>query len=215
MKTISSVYSEYKIMPMLRLHQLRVAAVAKTICDSISQKLNTEGVVRVCLLHDMGNIIKSDLTYFPDFLKPLGLEYWQGVKDEYIKKYGNDEHVATQEICREIGLSEEEKSYLNAIGFSKTKTVLVSNSLEKKICCYADQRVGPHGVLLLEERLAEGKMRYAGRANKAIASNQFDELADALRSIEAQVFSSSNLKPESITDDVIQEIISDLGSKHI
>lgn len=213
MKSISSIYSEYKIMPMLQLHQLRVAAVAKAICGSISMPLNSESVIKVCLLHDMGNIIKSDLMYFPDFVKPLGLEYWQQVKDEYIKKYGNEEHAATEKICKEIGLSDLEFEYLHAVGFSKAKEVMLTDSLEKKICCYADQRVGPHGVLSLEERLAEGKKRYANKLNKAIASGRFDELADALKEVQKQIFSHSSIKPESITDEVVQEYISELSEK--
>ena len=52
----------------------------------------------------MGNIIKSDLTVFPEFREPEGLDYWQNVKDDYVKKYGTDHHAANAIIAREIGL---------------------------------------------------------------------------------------------------------------
>lgn len=208
MQTPSSIYSKYKIMPNLREHQLRVASVAKMICDSISTPIDSGGVVVSCLFHDMGNIIKFDLNYFPDFLEPEGFEYWQKVKDEFIEKYGNEEHIATEKICREIGLSDTELGYLDAIGFSRIKRILESDSLEKKICLYSDQRVGPYGVISLDERLVDGRKRYEGRKDKAIVSEQFEELAQALKELESQIFSFSKIKPESISDEKIEPNIS-------
>lgn len=170
MKNILEIYSKYKIMPTLQQHQLRVAGVAKQICDAIAEPLDKDGVMDVCLVHDMGNIIKFDLTYFPDFVQPEGLEYWQAVKDEYIQKYGPEEHVATEMICEELGLPDIQQNYLALIGFSKIIKVLNTGSLEQKICCYADQRVGPRGVLIIQERLIEGRKRYEGRKDKAVVS---------------------------------------------
>lgn len=207
MQNITQIYSQYKIMPTLQQHQLRVAAAAKQICDDISESIDKEGVVDVCLVHDMGNIIKFDLTYFPDFVKPEGLEYWQGVKDEYIQKYGPEEHVATEMICKEIGLSDEQTEYLHAIGFSRVKKALASDSLEKKICCYADQRVGPHGVLSVQERLVDGRKRYEGRKQKVLVSEQFEELAVALSELEKEIFSHTSIQPSDITDESIAPII--------
>ena len=210
MQNITQIYSEYKIMPTLQQHQLRVAGVAKQICDAISESIDKEGVVNVCLVHDMGNIIKFDLTYFPDFVQPEGLEYWQGVKDEYIQKYGSEEHVATEMICKEIGLSDTQTEYLQAIGFSRVKKALASDSLEKKICCYADQRVGPRGVLSIQERLVDGHKRYAGRKDKAVASDQFEELAAALQALEQDIISHASILPTDITDASIAPIIESL-----
>lgn len=210
MKNITQIYLKYKIMPTLQQHQLRVAGVAKQICDAIVEPLDKEGVVDVCLVHDMGNIIKFDLTYFPDFVQPEGLEYWQGVKDEYIAKYGPEEHVATEMICKEIGLSDAQTEYLHAVGFSRTKKALVSDSLEQKICCYADMRVGPHGVLSVEERLADGRKRYEGRKDKAVGSDMFEQYASALRELEIQIFSHASIAPTDITDESIAPIIESL-----
>ena len=85
MRTIQQIYSDYKIMPNLQLHQLRVASVAKIIAENFKEKLDKESIVIACLFHDMGNIIKFNFSYFTEFLKPEGLEYWQAVKNEYIK----------------------------------------------------------------------------------------------------------------------------------
>jgi hypothetical protein len=215
MKTISQIYSEYKIMPTLQLHQIRVAAVAKSICNSLVVGIDTETVIKVCLLHDMGNIIKFDLNYFPDFIKPEGLEYWQKVKDEYINKYGNEEHIATKMICEEVGLSDKGLKYLSSIGFSRVKTTFDNGTIEEKICCYADHRVGPHGVLTIEERQSDGRRRYAGRKDKAMTSDKFESLAEAMKQLENQIFSKSNIKPEDIKDDSIENYLDGLKSVEI
>ena len=210
MKNIEDIYSKYKIMPTLAEHQFRVSAVAKQICESILEAVDTEGVVKVCLLHDMGNIIKFELNYFPEFFQPEGLEYWQNVKDEYLAKYGINEHVATQKICEEIGLSEIETDYLRAFGFSKIKHVLHESSLEQKICLYSDLRVGPYGVLSIEDRLIDGRKRYGHRKDKAMSLEEFEEFADALQKLEKKLFSYSSILPENITDLSIAPILIEL-----
>ena len=80
---ISEIYRKYRIPPQLQLHQLRVASIAKYICDNLKVPVDIEEVVSADLLHDMGNIIKFDLSLFPEYLEPEGLEYWQGVKNDF------------------------------------------------------------------------------------------------------------------------------------
>jgi HD superfamily phosphodiesterase len=104
MKKITDIYAEYKIMPNLQMHQFRVAAVAFQICDSLDIKIDKESILKTCLLHDMGNIIKFNLSYFPEWNNPEGIEYWQKIKDDYITKYGNNEHHATIKITKDIGV---------------------------------------------------------------------------------------------------------------
>ena len=87
---IQKIYDDYKIMPQLQLHQLRVAGVASIIVDNFQEKLDKDAIVSAALLHDMGNIIKFNLNFFPDALEPEGLDHWQSVKDEFILKYGPD-----------------------------------------------------------------------------------------------------------------------------
>ena len=200
-------------MPNLGQHQFRVASVAWIICDSISKPLNKEGILTACLLHDMGNIIKFDLNYFPQFLEPKGLEYWQQIKNEYIEKYGTNEHVATKKICEELGIGKLEIDYVDAIGFSHLKDTFEDGSLEKMICSYADHRVGPHGVLSVEERLADGKIRYSGRTDKHMNTWDWDVLAQALRGIEQKIFVYSSIQPESITNELVEKHV--LEIKHI
>ena len=55
---IQEIYTKYKIMPSLQLHQYRVAGVAMYLCERVKMKIDTDNIIAACLLHDMGNIIK-------------------------------------------------------------------------------------------------------------------------------------------------------------
>ena len=214
MRTSREIYEKYNIMLALQLHQLRVAAVGKFICENFEQPINKNDVILACLFHDMGNIIKFDLSVFPEFLEPEGREYWQGVKDEYVKKYGTDHHVANTAIAREIGLPQAAVACIEGIGFRKTVFVVEHPSFERKICQYADLRVGPHGVLSMEERIQEGRKRYIERqdmaADVAAPQPEFDAVLHTARRLEKQIFTNANIQPGDITDKAIASLIEEL-----
>ncbi len=201
-------------MPNLQEHQLRVAAVAKTITDNFSGNLDVESIVTACLFHDMGNILKSDLARFPEFVEEKGIEYWQGVKDEFFQKYGPDEHVATHMIAKEIGLNSGATECLNHIGFSNLSINEIGDSFENKICNYSDMRVGPHGIISFEERLVDGHKRYSG-SKHMVASEKYEELAQSGRMIENQIFGQTKIRPEEITDEKIKDLMGELRNKVI
>ena len=104
---IKQIYLNYRIPPNLQDHMLRAASVGAYISDHWKNKadLDKNSMIQALLLHDMGNIIKFDFRF--SYL--LGKEeantgYWKKIQQEFIKKYGDDEHVATVEIAKEIGL---------------------------------------------------------------------------------------------------------------
>jgi HD domain len=167
-------------MQNLQEHQLRVAAVAQLVCDSIEGFTETKDVVAACLLHDMGNIIKFDLTYFPEFVQPEGLEHWQKVKDEFVLKYGDDEHIATEHIAREVMASKSTLDFVDNVGFRKLPITEAGTSLGQKICAYADMRVGPKGVLSIEKRTTDLRVRYEGRVRQKMTPENLDACVEAL-----------------------------------
>lgn len=213
MRTAQDIYNEYKILPSLQLHQLRVAAVGKTICDASKQSLNAESVILAGLFHDMGNIIKSDLTYFPEFLEPEGFAYWNEVKESFVKKYGVDHHQANTAIAREIGIPAKSVDLIDTIGFSKVTEVVADPSIERKILQYADMRVGPHGILPLRQRLEEGRERYVKTRRPRTyheSGEEFERLSKTATTLEEQLFSDATLTPEDIHDEKIKGMIEEL-----
>ncbi len=205
MRPVRDLYRDYKIMPSLAAHQFRAAGVAWAIMDAIDERAlpslpHRSEVISACLLHDMGNILKFDLSYFPEFLVPEGSAYWEGVKADFGAKYGVDEHAATLQIAREIGVSALTREYIDAVGFPKAVEATEGDSMEKKICCYADQRVAPRGVVSLGERWKEGSGRYAGRSRRAADEGYAARQTAALAELETQIFEHAAIAPDAITE---------------
>jgi len=198
-------------MPNLQLHQLRVAAVGKMVCDSFKLPVNERDIMLACLFHDMGNILKFDLTYFPDALEPRGLAYWEQVKEEYREKYGTDQHEASQLIAREIGLSEEVVRLISLVSFSGLQQTLKEPSFEPKIVEYADCRVAPHGIVSVRDRFIDGRKRYLSRFHKQADNDaHYDALTEAGYEMEQEIFAQCRITPEDITDEAVAPLIEEL-----
>ena len=195
-------------MPLLQLHQLRVAAVAKFICEKTSAKLPQTSIIEASLLHDMGNLLKFNLRALPHLCEPEGVAHWEGVKEQFSKKYGTDEHAATHRIAEELGCTSETMSCLSAVGFTQVFKHLKSNILAHQVCCYADQRVGPFGILSLEERFQESRAR---RIKQGLPIDpKAEELYAAHNKMEALVLSQTPCSPNDITDKVIAPLVANL-----
>ncbi|MDQ3245082.1 MAG: HD domain-containing protein [bacterium] len=215
-RNILDIYENYKIMPNLQEHMLRVASVAKLIVNNLNEDIiiDKEKLTIACLLHDMGNIIKFRLNFFPEFLEPQGLEYWQNVQNEYFAKYGKDEHYATGIIMREIAVREDICSMVDGMLFSALCIhSTIKTSLELRIFHYADLRVGPYGVISFEERVADVTKRYAD-----VPHDEFNQIEQSTRTeliacgkdIEQQIFAICKIKPEDITDESIKDVMEEL-----
>ena len=202
-------------MPNLRLHMYRVAGVASVICDNISENIDRESIIAACLLHDMGNIIKFKLDLFPTFLEPEGRDYWQNVQNEYFKKYGKDEHIATLDIAREIGVNDKVMNLLKNIGFTRAKENYESPDFDVKIAAYSDMRVEPHGVVSLEERLRDGRKRTRIHKPNSHDESLFEEMSIYLRKIEKQIFEKTSIKADDIIDVKISDYVTKLADFEI
>ena len=146
MANIIDIYKKYYIPEQLQLHMLRVAACAKLITENWKGKeIDQEAIIRVSLLHDMGNIIK-----IPE--KDLENEKTIELRRKCIEKYGEYEHYTNMAIGKEEGLTEKELAILDG-------------KRSRKICTYCDQRVAPDGVRGVKERLEEVKSRYKNKPN--------------------------------------------------
>jgi hypothetical protein len=207
MQKITEIYEQYKIMPQLAMHQFRVAAVAMQICKSLSADTNQNNLIASCLLHDMGNIIKSDFDLNHFSMNKEEISYWNGVKKEFIEKYGLDVSSATLAIASEIGVKEDIIHLIEHNDFKYICDISESDSLEKKILKYSDLRVGLHGLLSLNERFMDIINRY---------SKLFDgDRKECAENIENEIFSHSNIKPEDINDESVAKIIEELKNFEI
>lgn len=165
MPNIIDIYEKYYIPEHLQLHMLRVAACAKLILDNWKgESIDKEAIIRVSLLHDMGNIIKiaeEDL----ENKKTIEL------RRQYIEKYGEYEHYTNMAIAKKEGLSQKELDILDKKRSRRNEETYQSGSYEVKICTYCDQRVAPDGVRGVKERLEEVRTRYKNKS-KSVWSNE-------------------------------------------
>lgn len=212
MQNILKIYEHYKIMPNLALHQLRVASVIYLICKNLTLEVDENIAIQSGLLHDMGNIIKFNLNYFPEFLEPEGLEYWQNIQKEFKEKYGNDEHEATQKILKELGIDKRVIAIDSKMIFGNLCIDKDSNDWELKLLHYADMRVGPFGILSYEDRMEDARKRYANVLDDEMTreKDRREILLACGKDIERQIFEHCSIKPEDINDTSIAPIIEEL-----
>lgn len=196
-------------MPILQEHMLRVAGVASMICDNFNEPLPKEDIITACLLHDMGNIIKSNFEFLPESLAPKGLEYWQQVKNDYIKKYGNNEHEATIQIMKELGILSSVILIVDQIRFSLLCSHRDGNDMSIKIVSYADNRVSPYGVVSFNERVNESKERYKNHKNNH-EEKEWAKMVACCKDIEKQIFAKCKIKPEDVNNESVASIMSEL-----
>ena len=205
---IQEIYQKYQIMPQLQEHQFRVAGVAGLICDNFVGEIDKGEIVTACLLHDMGNIIKFDLTKTSALLnRPIDHGHWQKVKAEFIAKYGANEHHATTLIARELKLDQRLIDLIDCIGFYEAPLNAQSQDFGKKIVQYSDDRVTPHGVVSLEHRLQDLRNRYDNHQQDTAVRDNFE---NALREMEKQIFARCKIKPAEITEESIKSLVEKL-----
>jgi hypothetical protein len=191
-KNIASIYDKYQIMPQLGLHMLRVASVGALIYDSWQgPEIHKKDIVAVLLIHDLGNIVKF-----------TGLdEHWEGIRQSIIKKYGMDDHEATNKIAMELGVEPRLYYLLEKQGnlLGNKDLVLSSDDYDLKICCYCDWRAAPYGIVSITERLNNLIERKRGLPVEKI----YASLKESVIDLEKQVFSNTSIKPESITNESV------------
>ncbi len=212
MRNILEIYEAYKIMPNLALHQLRVASVIYLICKNSTLKVDENIAIQSGLLHDMGNIIKFDLNYFPEFNQPLGLEYWKNIQNEFKEKYGTDEHEATQKILKELNIDKRVIEIDSKMVFGNLCIDKEGNDWELKLLHYADMRVGPFGILTYEDRMEDARKRYLNVLDDEMTreKDRREILLACGKDIERQIFEHCKITPEDINDEIIAPIIEEL-----
>lgn len=207
---IIDIYKKYHLPENLQMHMLRVASCANLILDNwIGKELNKEAIIRVSLLHDMGNLVKIPEDFSDD-------EKFITIRRKYFEKYGTNDHEINLEIGKIEGLTEFEIEILDGKRSRKNEETLNCNSYERKICAYCDQRVAPSGVVSLKERLEDAKVRYKNKPLSAWSSEEkAKHLTACALEIEKQIMDNCSIKPEDINDESVSEYIDILKNYEI
>jgi hypothetical protein len=161
--TIHDVYKKYSIPLNLQTHMFRVAAVGSLISNHLNQAIDQEVIVKTLLLHDMGNILKMNFQKL-DFFEPADLsrlDHYLKIKQQFLEKYGPDPDQATLKIIQEITNNQKILYLIKHSHGNHLDDFINSNQWELKICYYADMRIGPFGLISLDERFTDLKKRYS------------------------------------------------------
>lgn len=159
---IKQLYEQYQIMPQLATHMLRVAGIGKLIATHWKTAIDQDLVLQLCLLHDMGNILKFK-DFSPESERAYGYsngEYWHQAQQAFAVRYGWDVGVATQAVIDELDLPTVSQLFHEYGSYPTYSDLLRSNSNELKIMHYADSRVTPVGVVTLSQRIDDLVTRY-------------------------------------------------------
>ncbi len=207
---IIELYKKYYLPENLQMHMLRVASCSNLIIDNwIGKDINKEAIIRVSLLHDMGNMLKipEDFSNDMEFKK---------IRKKYFDIYGTNDHELNMEIGKKEGLTDNELIILDGKRSRKNEETLRSNSFERKICAYCDQRVAPDGVVSIKERLEDARIRYKDKPLSVWSDNEkANKLIECSLNIEKQIMEYCTINPEDINDDTIKEYIKKLKSYDI
>jgi len=175
---------------------LRVAGVAKIITQEWGDKELAQECINACLLHDLGNIVKFDLS---NPLVPIeNLDKWRQVQSEVRQKYGSEAHQATYAMLEELGLKEyvtylkeEEKIYQ----LPPTKVSFDAMSRPALLVLYSDLRVVPSGVTSLAGRVADLKKRYGDDRPETVWGQRLEEYIQTLTRVNVKNIGEEDVIP--------------------
>jgi hypothetical protein len=216
---IRKVYARFSVPPNLAEHMKTVAQVVRVIRNHWQGvPIDWDFIILAALLHDIGNIVKFNFEAHPEFLgdEVVNIEHWKVVQRDIIARYGKDDHLASGNMLRELGVSQELLSTIQDKSFANAIEVAAGSDWNAKILLYADMRVMPHGVATLEERLADVRHRMPQYYERP----DFENLLDAARDIETQISThlddtvadirwEKNTESDEDFDDVSQRLFSE------
>ncbi len=212
---IKEIYNEYQIPKHLQQHMYRVAAVGLVINDFLNEtiKLDKDILTTAMLLHDVGNIIKFDLN--SDLLKEENIDNLKITKNIFIEKYGEDEHIATVKIIKEIGVNKKVIDILENISSSKIPSTINSDDWHRKVCSYSDFRVAPQGIVSITKRFDEIIKRYKGKNHELSDVEKTGQKKKDALILERQIQEKCVTPLSSIDDSKIKLIAEQLAEYEI
>lgn len=216
---ISNIYRKYKLPPNLRQHHYRVAGVALFILDRWrGPKLDRNLVKAVALLHDLGNLVKYDLSpRFAHLLNDKGnnVDYWVSLQREMIRKYGSNDYEATLGIANDLKLNRKTMKTLENLVKSSPEEIIHSGGWELKTILYADVRVSPYGVVSLPERLNEWCNRYKDREGWRERMKEIEGHWQLCFDLEDEIGRNLSVPVATITNNLIRKYLKELPKEVI
>lgn len=202
------IYDKLNLPFALKNHMLTTASCCSLICDNwIGPKINKDAVIAISLLHDLGNIAK--ISFSNDFVQKMlinspnwfdlnasdeVIDFWKKRKQEFVNSYGSNDKFASLKILEEIDFPKEGIELFKEEEFFKFDT----KKFEAKIGLYVDNRVSPHGIVTIRNRVEEAKSRYS------ITSEMISNYEKLLSDLEENIFNYIKFSPDFLSNQNIE-----------
>lgn len=187
---ISHIYKTYNIPPSLQQHMLLVAGIGNIIAKEIPS-CDIELVTALCMIHDMGNIVKfnveSDLSKKLSKQDNISIEKIKKIQTNIKTKFGNEHHSATENIVQDFTNNKKIITLLKQLDFKNATHIAKQECIELQIALYADYRIGPFGLVSLQERFNDLHKRYHNRPEHKLNEQEVKQLQNAYSIIEKEL----------------------------
>lgn len=190
--TTSEIFERYQLPELLQIHLWRTASLMEYLLKQWrGPKLNHQLLIETMLLHDLGNLVKFDLTNTAPImlLPPPELEKYRSLQAIWHQKYGTQVDAVTVQLINELKLVNGPaiRQIILTHSDSTLPTTVTNQDWSQKLCDYADFRIAPHGLVTLQERFADLAKRYAGRTNDWNTTAKVSAKLALFQSIETQL----------------------------
>ncbi|MCF7798643.1 HD domain-containing protein [Candidatus Woesearchaeota archaeon] len=206
-KQFTTICDQFFVPNIIRNHLLRVSAIALQITKYCNKELNKNLIRDATLLHDIGNIVKSNVHRLSAY-EEKSEDFWAVKQKEIIEKYGRFDDEATANMLKEIDIPEQLRRLISTAKNDKVWDVVEGNDWNAKICLYADYRAGPASVLTLQERFDDLERRYKQKPPEfRLTDEEAKRVQDGFRALEKQLFEACDSSPDDISEESIQKFL--------
>jgi hypothetical protein len=202
-ENIEEIYDRFRIPPNLREHMYKVSGVGEFIYENWrGPYFHKWDLSAFLLLHDLGNIVK--FKFDENTISLLGneednVEYWKEIKEETVSKYGSWAGEATINMAKELGVQEEIIYLMKNMSAKNVGKIIKEDDWTLKIALYSDYRVGPFGIITIDQRVEDIRERYG----KSLEGVSIDKVKNKSKILETEIFKYCKMTPYQIKEDNI------------
>ncbi|MEO8581396.1 MAG: HD domain-containing protein [Patescibacteria group bacterium] len=205
--TVNEIYTKYRTPNNLQQHMLRVAALCTVIVSSWKgEPISKEDIVNTLLFHDIAKPVTFDIANQARFVSsPEELVRLEQDIKYLVDNFGSEEHQAALKIFQDIGLNKNCQRLINNLEWHNTDDLMRVNDIESLLTIYCDMRIGPKGVLLIEQRLSE--------LNARNPIEDFEKRLKSAKDLENLIIGKVPIKLDEIKEEQISPIAEMLSQK--
>ena len=168
-------------------HIVTTARVATFLAERLKEKgeaVDPTLVLNTILVSHCGRRQWDEAHWYPD------------VVENASEKAGSNDQPLAQKILQEAGFEQTIMDTIEAHGVGTTYPIEAMDTWEKKLCMYADFRVGQQ-IMSLEERFSDMER---GIASGRVTQEQFDAIRQWADATGDEIFSRLDITPDMITN---------------